>query len=236
MNLTTKPIALSSIQDSHLKLGAVMEENNGYLVPLHYSSKDVEVKQAYQSVGIVDVSFVDKFNITGKDIEIFLNKVFAGLAMPNVGTAKSVEVGYGTDTIKVNIARLAIDELHVSTKSHYDDFSEFINVSENGCLHVTDITSGLSVFRVIGPLSVKLLRCLTEFDLSPLKFPDMSCTRTRFADVQAVILRTDFEELPVFELYVTREYAQYVWDSIFYVGKKFDLTPIGIEAMNELSG
>lgn len=234
--MTIKPVALSSIQDSHLKLGAVMEENNGWLVPVHYSSKEIEVKQTYKSVGIVDVSFVDKFSITGKDIEIFLDKAFSGLVMPNVGTVKCVDVAFGTDTVKVSIARLVIDELLVSTIKNYDEFSKFIDVSENGCLHVTDLTSGLSVFRIIGPSSVKLLSCLTELDLSPLKFPDMSCTRTRFADVQCIILRKDFEELRGFELYVTREYAEYVWNSIFDAGNFFDLTPLGIEAMNELGG
>jgi heterotetrameric sarcosine oxidase gamma subunit len=234
--MTIKPVALSSIHDSHLKLGAVMEENNGWLVPVHYSSKEIEVKQTCKSVGIVDVSFVDKFSITGKDIEIFLDKAFSGLVMPNVGTIKCVDVAFGTDTVKVSIARLVIDELLVSTIKNYDEFRKFIDVSENGCLHVTDLTSGLSVFRIIGPSSVKLLSCLTELDLSPLKFPDMSCTRTRFADVQCIILRKDFEELRGFELYVTREYAEYVWDSIFDAGIFFDLTPLGIEAMNELGG
>ena len=234
--MSCSPVALSSIHTNHIKLGAVMEEVEGWYLPVRYGSSDTEMEQARKSVGIADMSPIGKFFVEGTTVDTFLEEIFREPSVLDVGSSRRVSLGDERSGVEVNVARLMVDELLISTESRdCEDVSNFLGGRLDRCLHVTNVTSGFSVIRVIGPQGLSLLENVTELDLSTPVFPDKSCAQTRLADVHCTILRVDLGRLLAYDLYVAREYGEHVWSFLYEVGETFDLTPVGMEAIHKLN-
>jgi sarcosine oxidase subunit gamma len=73
--------------------------------------------------------------------------------------------------------------------------------------NAVDNSSGLAVFRIVGPGARDLLAAGCGIDFRAKKFPVGDCCRTRFAQIAAVIAADDAEH---FDIYVDRSYEGYL--------------------------
>ena len=112
--------------------------------------------------------------------------------------------------------------------------SEALGGHRDGCAHVVDLSSGLAGARVTGPSAHLLLAGVTEFDVSPSAFPDMSCAQARAAEIHCVILRSDLAGLASYELFFGREFGEYMWEALLEVAEEHRGGPVGLEAMARL--
>jgi heterotetrameric sarcosine oxidase gamma subunit len=101
--------------------------------------------------------------------------------------------------------------------------------------YVTDVTSVLAGLALVGPRAREIMRKLTALNVESVALPDGACAETGVAGVHAVLLRADLGELPAYEIYVTRDVAEFVWDTLLDAGREYGLTPLGLSAYRALS-
>jgi heterotetrameric sarcosine oxidase gamma subunit len=96
-----------------------------------------------------------------------------------------------------------------------------------GCAHITDISSGLAVLVLAGAKAADVLARFVRVDLDAGQFADHQIAMTGAAGVGVHIMRWDRGDLPVFELTVGRDVAEYVWDELLHGGHDLGLKPMG---------
>lgn len=95
------------------------------------------------------------------------------------------------------------------------------------CGHVTDLTSGRTIVAVAGPRSLDLLRAATQADLRDRALPDRRCLQTSVARVPATILRYDRRDVRAYEILVSRDVGEYLWDALLDAGGPLGARPAG---------
>ncbi len=129
------------------------------------------------------------------------------------------------------MARLASDEALVLAGAGQAARIERILGADSGrCAHVVDITSAMAGVRLAGPAALDVVRSVTELDLRPSGFPNMTCAQTKVAEVYGMVVRVDAGDLPAYELFFGRELGEYMWDALMEAGRPAGLTPFGTEA------
>jgi len=155
--------------------------------------------------------------------------------VPEVSRVARVEIGGSP----VTVARLAQDQALVLTPAATREAVVATIAGEvasgNACCHLTDLTSTLAGLSLVGPRCRDVLRKLTSADLRDRVVPNASCAQVGLARVPALILRRDLAGLPSYEVYVARDYGEYVWDAVFEAGHEFGLALIGRQAWRMLS-
>jgi 4-methylaminobutanoate oxidase (formaldehyde-forming) len=107
--------------------------------------------------------------------------------------------------------------------------------ASGGCLHLTDISSGLTTLVILGPRSPDLLARLLRVDVDPRAFADRTVVLTGAAGVPLQLLRWDRDPLLAYELTVGRDVAEYIWDALTHAGEGLGLKPIGADALFRLT-
>jgi aminomethyltransferase len=96
---------------------------------------------------------------------------------------------------------------------------------------VTDISSGLTVLRLIGPQVRDLLEELCAIDLAPMALPDLAIAQLTVASCRVILARRDHGQLPGFTLLVGRDDAEALWDVLVELGRPHGLAPVGTAAI-----
>ena len=74
------------------------------------------------------------------------------------------------------------------------------------------------------------MRKLCALSLDEKDFPNLRIAQTSFAKVRTTILRRDMGNVPRYELFADRSYAEYLWDSVMDAGMQFGIQPVGWQA------
>jgi glycine cleavage system aminomethyltransferase T len=197
------PTRLTPLHQTHLSMGAVMGDVDGWQLPLSYDDPDRETTAIQESVGICD--------ITGSQIQRVKSRQPENV--PPVGTV--VENG------GLTMARLTDDETLIIGSAEL-----------SSDLRVIDITSGYARFKIAGPESGKLLSAMTDIDLRDRSMPNLTCAQAGFAGVHGTLLRIDIGSTPAYELLVSREFADYAWHTAIESLPAGTVVPIGFEVLN----
>lgn len=204
-----------------------MVEKGGWQRPATYTSAGQEIERARAGVGLGDISPVPKLGLQGTDLDVALRQALPGLDPPAVGeVARRPGDGGGAETL---VARLAEDEALVLGLR-----LEALAVEPDRCAHVVEITSAMAAVSVTGPSAQALLSGISDLDVSSGSFPDLRCTQATFAEIHGTLLRLDLGGLPGYQLYFSREFGEYMWDALMEAGEAFQVTPLGLEAMEQL--
>jgi heterotetrameric sarcosine oxidase gamma subunit len=99
----------------------------------------------------------------------------------------------------------------------------------HGELHVTDVSSVYTALQLVGPRCLDVLQKLTSLDLRPSLLSNLTCKQGTIAKVPGLMLRDDLAAYPSYWIFITREYGEFVWETICDVGKACDLIPMGSE-------
>ena len=94
-----------------------------------------------------------------------------------------------------------------------------------------DVSSGLSLMRLVGPNAAAVLSELCPLDLRPDVFPDRRVAQAPLAQVRIVLARLDWRGGPGYVFLVAREYAEYLWDALLDIGQPHGLSPVGASAI-----
>jgi heterotetrameric sarcosine oxidase gamma subunit len=232
---TLTPIALSAMHHRQVALDAVMLESDGWQRPARYGPVEAEVERVRSSVGLHDVSPVGKLILHGEDITSLLQAAAPDVGTLDIGKAARHQLKGESGAMDVILARLAADEALVLTgPGQAPVVAGILALSPEDCAHAVDVTSALAGLKVTGPLSHRLLASVTELNISPREFPNMTCAQVKVAEIHGTVLRRDLGGLTSYDLYVGREYGVYIWDALMEAGEEYGLVPFGTEAMESL--
>ena len=214
------PIKRSPVHYKLVALGAVLEQISGWQLAQHFGDAAQEAESARLGVGLADRSFALKWEIKGADTGAFLKLIENGPA-PSPGYVNRTRSGY--------LCRVSLN--HALWILERDSAAALMTSMgkkwESGCIHVTDRTSGYAGFLLCGPKARPVLSKLTSLDLREKSFPDQTCRCGPIAAIQAVLVRRDRSELPAYEIFFHREYAEYLWDAVMEAGRRFEIRPFG---------
>lgn len=232
--------------------GAVFVEVGNWLraqwyprpVETHWrQSVDREVLAVRNSVGVCDVTTLGKIDVQGTDAAEYLNKVYCnGFAKLPVGKTR-----YGLmlreDGMVMDdgtAARLAEDHFVVTTTTanavsvyrHMEFCRQCLWPNLDAQLIST--TEAWAQYAVAGPKSRRLLQKIVDptFNISNEAFPFMACGEiTICGGLRARLFRISFSGELAYEIAVPTRYGDALIRRLMEVGKEFDITPYGTEAL-----
>jgi len=198
-----------------------------------------EHEAARNNVILMDMSFMSKFLVQGKDAGKVLNNISAN----NVDTTDST-ITYtqwlnkdGKLEADLTITKLQSDKfLVVVTDTMHRHAETWIkkNTPDNAHCIVTDVTSGVAQLNIQGPKSRELLQTLTSCDLSNEAFPFRHAKEIDIGYAKVLCIRITYLGELGYELYIPSEQAVHVYDCIVEAGKSFDLKHAGLKALASL--
>ena len=96
---------------------------------------------------------------------------------------------------------------------------------------VSDISSGLTVLRLIGPRVRDLLEEVCAVDLGATALHDLAIVQLTLANCRVVMARRDHGAIPGFTLLVGRDDAEHLWHVLIDLGRPHGLMPVGTAAI-----
>jgi 4-methylaminobutanoate oxidase (formaldehyde-forming) len=200
---------------------------------------EAEHRAAREGVVLMDMSFMSKFAVQGRDAARLLERLSAN----NV----TGEPGRITYTQWLNDAGRIEADLTVTRRGE-DDF--FVVASDSAHRHVetwlrrhvgahenafvTDVTSGYAQLNVQGPRSRELMALITHEEMSNEAFPFRTARDIDCGFARALCIRITYLGELGYELYVPTEQALYVYDRIVSAGRSVGLRHAGLKALSSL--
>lgn len=204
-----------------------------------FSHWEAEHRAARENVIVMDMSFMSKFMVQGRDAGKVLNQVSA-----NEVDGKVNQVVYtpwlnedGKVEIDLTVAKLEPEKfLVVVTDTMHRHAETWLkrHIPHEAHAFVTDMTSAFAQLNVQGPRSRELLQSITTEDLSNEAFPYRHAQEIAIGYARALCVRLTYLGELGYELYIPTEQATHVYDTLVEAGKKFDLRHAGLKALGSL--
>ena len=203
-----------------------------------------EVKATRNGIGILDASTLGKIDIKGRDANEFLNRVYTnswsklgigkcryglmlgddGMVIDDGVTSRLSENHYIMTTTTGNAASV-MSKLEDWLQTEWPELKVFL----------TSVTEQFATISINGPFATNLIQKLCiNFDFSYENFPHMSFKNIEIGGVNCRVMRISFTGEKCYEINVPSSYAQSLWSKCFQLGKEFNITPYGTEAMHVL--
>ncbi len=202
-----------------------------YTVCSYDTTHDREYYALRNAAGLIDVSPLFKYEVSGKDAAEFLSRVMAS----NVSKLKVGQCAYlcwCDDHGKVlddgTVFRLA--DTHYRVAAAEPTYSWLIRQSRRFDVNIEDSSDRFGTLSLQGPNSRDILRNISDADVDTL--PYFELTNAKLDDVDVVISRTGYTGDLGFEVWVERDHALKVYDAIMDAGRDYRIQPVGLDAMD----
>ncbi len=204
----------------------------GYLAVCHYGSCHHPEYHAFRhAAGLLDVSPLFKYDIEGSDSLRFLSRIMSR----DIGTLRVGRATYccwcdeqGKVIDDGTIAHLSRGRYRVTSANPALRWFE-IN-AEGMAVEITDTARQVAALALQGPNAARILRSVCGPEIDKLRFFGVS--QTRIGGVEGVITRTGFTGDLGYELWVDRNDAVGLWDSVMNAGEPYRLVPVGLDALD----
>jgi glycine cleavage system aminomethyltransferase T/glycine/D-amino acid oxidase-like deaminating enzyme len=197
-----------------------------------------EHRAAREDVIAMDMSFMSKFLVQGRDAGALLQHLSANNVdgEPGVITYTQWLNEGGTLEADLTVTKLDDERFWVVASDTAHRHVETWMTRHAGDLHavVTDMTSGFAQLNVQGPRSRELLQSLTSVDLSNDAFPFRTARSIDIGFARALCVRITYLGELGYELYVPVEQATHLYDRVVAAGPAYDLRHAGLKALASL--
>jgi len=207
--------------------------------PRWFAHSQSEQQAVRETVALIDYSMLGKLMVEGADAEIFLQRMCTNdMALPVGGVAYTLMLNErGGIESDVTVARHGPESFMVmssiaNTRKDRDYLGERITPDETVSLR--DITSSYAVLSLCGPKSRELLSVVSDIDLSDVAFPFNSLQTLHIGHAQVFAQRLSFTGELGWEIFVTPDFAEHVFEVLHDAGESFRLRLVGSEALNAL--
>jgi len=198
-----------------------------------------ECENVQNNVGILDLSTFAKYEIQGKDGESYLDHLCAN-SIPkkegNIILAHTLNK-IGRIQSELTITRLPNNKFYVlsSTASEIRDLDWFNhNVNKDEKVEIRNVTEDYGVLVLVGPKSRNVLSQLTSESLDNKDFPWLKGKEIEINKVPVRALRINYMGELGWELHHPIKQMESLYDAIYKVGKKDNITNFGTYAVNSL--
>ncbi len=218
--------------------------------PAFWQSWQREHQACREGVIVMDMSFMSKFLVQGRDAGAVLNWISAGNVDPDLS---DVNIGDGKTTYTQWLnegGTLEADLTVTKLKSAPDEHSYIVVASDTAHRHVqtwlkrhtprdascivTDVTGAYAQLNLQGPNSRALLQELTSKDVSNEAFAFRAAKEIDIGFARVLVVRITYLGELGYELYIPAEHAVDVYQRIVDVGAKHGLVHAGLKALSSL--
>lgn len=198
-----------------------------------------EQKAARENVAMIDYTMLGKLMIEGPDAEAFLQRVCTNnMSLPVGRVAYTLMLNdRGGIESDVTVARHGADSFMVMssishTRRDYLHLRDHLLPEED--VRLRDVTSGFGVLGIMGPKSRELLAAVSDADVSNAAFRFNSLQDIYIGHARVKAQRLSYSGELGWEVFVTPDFAEHVFEVLYEAGQAFGLRLIGGEALNAL--
>jgi glycine cleavage system aminomethyltransferase T/glycine/D-amino acid oxidase-like deaminating enzyme len=200
---------------------------------------EAEHRACREDVVLMDMSFMGKFLVQGRDAGAFLNYISA-----NEVNAEAGKITYtqwlneaGTLEADLTVIKLEDEKFMVVTSDvahrHTETWMKR-HITEDQNVYVTDVTSGWGQLNIQGPKSRQLLQSITSADLSNEAFPFRTVREIDIGLARVMCVRITYAGELGYELNIPSEQAVHVYDRVVEAGVDFGLRHAGLKSLASL--
>src|SRR6266481_4333292 len=202
-----------------------------YTVSVYEMHHEHEYNAIRNSAALIDISPLFKYRVTGRDATKFVNRVIAR-DINKVAVDQVIYCCWCDPEGKViddgTITRLGENEYRWTAA---DPSLRWFRQNALGLdVSIEDISEQVAALALQGPTSGKLLRAVTDANISNLKY--FRVTHGKIAGVAVDISRTGYTGDLGYEIWVPWDSALKVWDELVKKGKPFDIHAAGMIALD----
>ncbi len=213
----------------HFNLNATFTNFSNYLMPLYYTSINLEHNLVREDVGMFDVSHMGKILIKGKDTYKFLNYSLSNKISYSNKLIYSLllnDEGFVVDDLMVY--PLSNDEalLVVNAGNKETDFKQLNDLKKDFDITLSNLDDKYAIIALQGPNSEsKIKEILKEY---PKDY--MTYLKTKFSAEDILISRSGYSGEDGFEIYGSPNLINHLWDLLYQNNVK----PVGLGARDTL--
>lgn len=183
------------------------------------------------AVGLLDVSPLFKYSVTGPDAGAFLAWV-TSRDIRKLGPDRVTYVCLCDHEGKIiddgTVTRVGETSFRVTTGG--PSLHWFLDLARGFDVEVGDVSGDIAALAVQGPRSRGVLSDCSDASLDDLRF--FGATTARLAGVEVGISRTGYTGDLGYEVWMPTGDALAVWDAIFEAGESHGLLPCGLDALD----
>jgi heterotetrameric sarcosine oxidase gamma subunit len=199
---------------------------------------EAEHRAAREGVILMDMSFMAKFLVQGRDAGTALDHLSAGAVNgePGVITYTQWLNEGGTLEADLTVTKLDDDRFWVvaSDTAHRHAETMMRRAFSDAHAFVTDVTSGHAQINIQGPRSRELLAAVTSADVSNEAFPFRAARYVDIGYATVLCIRITYLGELGYELYMPAEQALHVYDRLVAAGAAVGLRHAGLKALSSL--
>ena len=227
----------TALYNKHIERGAKMVPFAGYEMPVQYLGVNQEHLNVRNNVGVFDVSHMGEFLVKGEKALKLIQKISSNDASTLFpGRAQYSYLPNSEGGIVDDMLVYMIEENHymlVVNASNIEKDWNWILSQNNVGAELRNISENTSLIAVQGPKAVDLLQNYTDLNLSAIKFYHFQ--KGIFGGHNDIIISaTGYTGSGGFELYVSNNYAERIWDLIFTSNPNYNILPAGLAARDTL--
>ena len=229
----TLPIG-TAVHERVIKLCESMQfrEWSGYYAASVYEMHhEHEYNAIRNAAALIDVTPLFKYRITGKDATKFVNRVITR-DIDKVAVGQVIYCCWCDEQGKViddgTVSRL---EENVYRWTAADPSMRWFHQNALGLdVQIEDISDQVAALALQGPTSGRLLKQITDADITNLKY--FRVAHGKIAGVEVDISRTGYTGDLGYEIWIPWNDAPKVWDALVDAGREFDLHATGMLALD----
>ena len=202
-----------------------------YAVSAYETHHEHEYNAVRNAAALFDITPLYKYLITGKDATRLIDRIITR----DIHKVKPGQVIYccwcdeqGMVIDDGTITRL--DENRYRWTAADPSLRWFRQNGLNMQVEIEDISEKLAALALQGPTSGRLLKTVADADIANLKY--FHFTSGKIAGVPVDISRTGYSGDLGYEIWVDWNQAVKVWDALMETGKRFDIHPAGMLALD----
>jgi 4-methylaminobutanoate oxidase (formaldehyde-forming) len=203
--------------------------------PSWFKEWAAEHKAAREGVILMDMSFMSKFLVEGRDAGRLLNWISANNIDGDAGQITYTQWLDEAGKLQADLTVAKLDDQkywvvasdtvhrHVQTwmKRHFGDAHAF----------VADVTSGYAQINIQGPRSRELMQLATSADMSNEAFAFRAVKEIDIGLARALCIRITYLGELGYELYIPTEQALHVYDRLVELGERVGLVHAGLKTL-----
>ena len=200
---------------------------------------EAEHRACREGVILMDMSFMAKFLVQGRDAGKLLDHVSANSVDGAPGVITYTQWLNEGGTLEADLTVTKLDDERywvVASDTAHRHALTWMRRHTKPDMHafVTDVTSGYAQINIQGPRSRELMQLVTTEDMSNEVFPFRAAREIDIGFARALCVRITYLGELGYELYIPTEQATHVYDRLVEAGKRVDLKHAGLKALASL--
>jgi len=200
---------------------------------------EAEHRAAREGVILMDMSFMAKFRVQGRDAGRVLNYISANDVDGAAGLITYTQWLNEGGTLEADLTVTKLDDEDywvVASDTAHRHAKAWMrrHIPADAHAFVSDATSAFAQLNVQGPRSRELLQSVTHADLSNEAFPFRTAREIDIGYARALCIRITYLGELGYELFIPAEQATHVYDRLVEAGGAFGLRHAGLKALASL--